>query len=217
MRADLLKSARQKLLVNTRKHKLLVEAWTRWSNKGWEAFRRPWFESHSTTHSAKKRCSNPNEKEIVGNQPLAKLSQSKVEDEKHFYFSCLFCWKISLRWKSEEWVFEAKDDFFANADDDEAVTRTLSIFISIFEVEKKLTASFITQKVFVLKDVKLWRRMNEDCFFTFNLKLVLRILRFLQRRNFLIHLANYFAFVLLSLTVPFNSFLLSPVKPYFEG
>ena len=71
--------------------------------------------------------------------------------------------------------------FFANADDD--VTRTLSIFISIFEVEKKPTASFITQKVF-WKDVKLWRRMNEDCFFTFNLKLVLRILRFLQRRNF---------------------------------
>ena len=91
LRADLLKSARQKLLVNATKHKLLVEAWTRWSNKGWEAFRRPWFESHSTTHSAKKRCSNPNEKEIVGNQPLAKLSQSKVEDEKHFYFSCLFC------------------------------------------------------------------------------------------------------------------------------
>ena len=54
-------------------------------------------------------------------------------------------------------------------------------------------------------------------FFTFNLKLVLRIFRFIQRRNFLIHLANYFAFVLLSLTVPFNSFLLSPVKSYFEG
>ena len=39
--------------------------------------------------------------------------------------------------------------FFANSDDDGAVTRTLSIFISIFEVEKKLTASFITQNFFL--------------------------------------------------------------------